>query len=277
MEDIYINQLKEIYKEKGVYYKDEESPLLHESCVSRAICWKSNMTAVNENKIQKPYIGANYKNQLLGVGINLYEHGGWESITHLFRGKEVEEKKEKGAMDFLKNGKKRINFDAKDYGGTLIFHRLAVYATIILEKEIKCDGKYVLSSSGKNIYDDFELLINTTEKIAFVNAVKCSPKGNYSRPTQEMQNICPQLFLFKEILVLKPEFVLILGKTVFYALKSIRINSFSIEEGLCYSRCGSYKMTIDNQTFKGFWVVHPQYRKGGSSLQIAPELFKLRE
>jgi hypothetical protein len=297
MEKIYRDELIKIYKENAVFPSHDEIdldnydklneilPLLHNSCLHREKCWKnigkqdknSGKEKLDYNRISYPYIGEEYKNQVLCIGINLYDWGGWNALKNLFC-------KENGVIKSLEKNKKRMNFGVENYRGTLFFHRLAVYASIILEKELNTDGKTVISQNGKNIYDDFEVLVRTVKKIVFVEAVKCSPKGNRSCPTWEMLTSCPQYFLLKEILVLKPEVILILSKEVLEALKEASnvIHSFSIKDVSYSQRCGFYELGIEGQNFKGFWVIHPTAPKrksfsGGVSTEIACELFKLKK
>ena len=178
-----------------------------------------------------------------------------------------------------------MRFGAENYRGTLFFHRLAVYASIILEKDLEDrHGKSVISRNGKDIHEDFDILVNSVKKIAFLNAVKCSPTGNYSQLTQNMLKICPQHFLLNEILVLKPKFILIMSKEVFDALRVIKsfsdasnlIHSFLIEEKHRLNYCGYCEMTINDQIIKGFWVFHPSRGKGASR-KVASELFTLKQ
>jgi hypothetical protein len=290
MEKIYRDELIKIYKENGIFPPHAEIdintdklndilPLLHKSCLHREKCWKnirnqeknSGKEELDYNRISYPYIGEEYKNQLLCIGINLYEHGKWDALEKLFR-------EEEGVIKSLEKNKKDMNFGVKNYGGTRFFHRLAVYASVILEKNLNTDGKAVISQNGKNIHDDFEVLVSTVKKIAFVEAVKCSPKGNYSTPTEEMLTSCPQHFLLKEILVLKPEVILILSKKVFETLKKASnvIHSFSIKDVSYFQRCGFYELSIEGQNFKGFWIVHPNYRRVSFHI-ITYELYNLKE
>jgi hypothetical protein len=289
MEKIYRDELIKIYKENAVFPSHDEIdldnydklndilPLLHNSCLHHEKCWKKNIgeqdknsgkEKLDYNRISYPYIGEEYKNQLLCIGINLYDWGGWNALENLFC-------EENGVIKSLEKNKKRMNFGVENYRGTLFFHRLAVYASIILEKHLNTYGKTVISQNGKNIYDDFEVLVGTVKKIAFVEAVKCSPKGNRSCPTREMLTFCPQYFLLKEILVLKPEVILILGKEVFEALKEASnvIYSFSIKDVSYSQRCGFYELGVEGQNFKRFWVIHPTAPRGVST-EIACELFK---
>ena len=73
-----ITPLIEIYKKSGVYKEKDDELTLHESCLHREKCWKNRKKqGCKDNKISHPYIGEEYKNQLLGIGKNLYEYGGW--------------------------------------------------------------------------------------------------------------------------------------------------------------------------------------------------------
>ncbi len=261
-----------MYQEDGVFLTKPDEITLHQSCPDRLSCWinENNIkeSGCDWNKIQKPYIGSEYKNILLAIGLNLNEYGGWSSLNNLFNG----ENENLGIIKYLSKGWKKINFGNQNYGGTFIYHRLAVYASIIIEDKICSDGNLVLSPNMINIYEDNIYLSNIMKKIAFVEAVKCSPWWEKSTPTDQMKFNCPKRFLVNEIQILKPQFIILFDKDIFFALKS----TSKIENEYTMQYSNYCKMTINNQAYKIFYIIHPS-AFGGNSRDVALDLFTLKQ
>ncbi len=67
-------------------------------------------------------------------------------------------------------------------------------------------------------------LANALRRIARIQAIKCSPVGGRSSPTDNMVGHCPRQFLRKELEVLRPAVVLAYGKATHAALLGLGDN-----------------------------------------------------
>jgi hypothetical protein len=99
-------------------------------------------------------------------------YGGWKALDELFD-------EEHGVKWALRANKRRMNFKNSAYKGTLIFHRLAVYAHAILHPD---KDPWTVPTPQ---------LADTCDYTAFVEAIKCSPNdGAMCAPIGEMQTKC---------------------------------------------------------------------------------------
>ena len=258
-------ELMQYYCDQNVI-KDNQSSindvLLHESCTFANECWV-NMDEKKRgyNKIQFPYVGAKYltsKTKLLVMGLNLYEHGGWNSL-----------RKDLLNVQFALYKKwKRIRLGnlVENYPGTIFWHRVAVYSSVILKQL----GYHKIKDDLSN---DFDGLANVIDKISFIEAVKCSPHDPNSRsaPTSTMKTNCQKAFLAKEIKVLSPDYLLILGKETLVDNDTIQKEiTLTSSEGNIYF---GY-VSINQEKFRFFQVIHPT-ALGGSDREIIPEFENL--
>ena len=97
-------------------------------------------------------------------------------------------------------------FRNPEYRGTLLFHRLACYVTAIAEA--KKLMKWPSCSDESPPPKDVERALDF---VAYTNHVKCSPKDSRSEPTPEMWKNCGRHILSRELKLLMPEIILILG------------------------------------------------------------------
>jgi len=260
-------KLESFYSKKKFF-----NGLLHESCENAEKCWKRLDIKVKKasewNYFSLPYIGKKYKGELVVVGLNVNKGGGRNLQEIQIRGinnfdkdkihdndkKKYREKYDPGVIESLEEGCKRVKFEKgmekmkEKYGGTLLWHRVAVYSKILL------DGYY------DGIADASKELAEIYERIIFMDAIKCSPDRDRSKPTGEMEKACPDYIFFKELEIIKPKNILIMSKSV---VKMINSEDFP-RKGKNVDRC---KKEIGGESVNVYYVAHPSRVSG-------KELFK---
>jgi|JI10StandDraft_1071094.scaffolds.fasta_scaffold01502_11 hypothetical protein len=249
------------YVEKGVIADNQGSLYagpLYDSCTKCGECWAGLEDRRAEwNKMQIPYVGAKYHGEahrVLVVGLNLNEFGGLFSLIELAM----------NAQFALMNHWQKIRFGLtyKEYRGSIFWHRVALYSAIILSDR-------ELHSFASDVLTDFESLAAAMGKIAFVEAVKCSPwdPNTESQPTSTMKANCIETFLIKEIEEMNPETILIMGKETLLlpASSEVRATASSASGNINF-------MSVDmaGKERRLFKVTHPTAR-GGNSTDIPLE------
>ena len=254
-----IHELEEIYKSKNILI-DDKDVLLHENCIRKDICWNEKLIASrggNWNRISYPYIGENYNGELMCIGLNLNGFGGKEANNELINGNSGNNI---GVKQYLKKGIKKINFGNKkeDYAGTLFWYKIAVYSNIILNNCICPNDNVKLSE----IYS----------KLVFLEAIKCSPKGNKSKPENNMYS-CLDEILMQEIDIIEPKKILLLGSSVsdYFKLKKWVIGKIEFSKS---KKVETFKVLINKRTIDVIKIIHPT-AFGGNSNSIYNELYNL--
>ena len=258
--DKIINELEKLYISKNILI-DSNDVLLHENCIKKDICWNEKSIEKrggNWNRISYPYIGNEYNGDLMCIGLNLNGFGGKNAQIELINGNK---ENNIGVKNYLKKGIKKINFGNKkeDYAGTLFWYKIAVYSNIILNNCI-CPNDYAKLSG---IYN----------KLVFLEAIKCSPYGNKSKPEMNMYSCCLNEILIHEIDILEPKKILLLGNSVSEYLK---INKWVVGE-IKYSKNRKielFKVTIDEKIIDVIKIIHPT-AFGGNSNYIYNELYEI--
>jgi hypothetical protein len=249
-------RLKQFYVENGVLDDNcRDNLLLHEACPDAHACWVDKTLTAQWNRIQCPYIGSKYHlGRILFVGLNLREYGGWHSLLDLFEG-------EHGVKKSLMNKRRRMNFNNHNYRGTLVYHRLSVYAHILLHPE---SDPYSVALTAE--------LADTCDFVAFLEAIKCAPDdGEMCTPIGDMRSRCPSRFLFNEIAILAPQRVVFFDKGAFNLFTNPNNAAVVHSAGGKVSRV---KITFRNHNMEVFRIVHPAAR-GGSSVEIGRALKSL--
>jgi hypothetical protein len=201
-----LQKMEELYKSNGLNCCDEE--LIHEKCIRRKECWTeaSIKERGNEkyNKMSLPYIGDKFKGDLLCIGLNLNNYGGKDAYYNLI------DDEANGVKKLLTDGPRpiRINFNQEDYAGTFLFHRMSVYANIILDR-YKYENDKILSLDDRILYDSRDYLAKIYSELIFLNAIKCSPKYENSTPFEPMYVNCFNNILCEEIKIIKPKNILV--------------------------------------------------------------------
>lgn len=232
---------------------------LQDNCLNCNICWngienrkwddKELEDYFEENdtdttKIYLPWIGDYFESQkLLIIGINMNEYGG----TYAQR-KIVGDWVRSGLLE----GKKRI-LKNDNYAGTFYWYMAPAYASVLIEKK----GSMVVNWNDDGAPNP-KSLSDTLDYFSITNSIKCSPKGEKSKPSSQMWENCLTHILKQEIKILKPTQILILGTTEnFYYFKNKILDQpfdTSIKES------GNFRKgqgTIDNNSVEFYSVIHP--------------------
>jgi hypothetical protein len=182
------NELIEIYKAKGILGEHQEFKPLGDSCKHCDSCWQDIDSKLDKGYgIYLPWIGVHYSSaKIVVLGINLNDIGDLDAQVELA----------KLAKEELNDGKNKI-FKSETYGGTPYWYVLPQYVIHILN----CSGIKVDSLSMALDY------------IAVTTSIKCTIDRERAIPTQNMWNNCPEHILKEEVVVLKPNTILILGKS----------------------------------------------------------------
>lgn len=205
--------VQEIEKQLHDFYKSENifNVPLHTTCKFCNNCWNGienkkrdieNSKEEEKSKIYKPYIGDKYNDfKLLIVGINMNNHGGYEEQKNIA----VE-----ACRLLSEEGLKKLNFGNEEYAGSLYWHRIASYAVVYT------DNAKLTTENWANDAPPEDSIALAFDYFAITNSIKCAPKnlnkGDRSQPTTEMFMNCPSYILKKEIEILKPTKILVLGK-----------------------------------------------------------------
>jgi len=255
---------------------------LHESCKHAEECWKRLDNKAKKapwNYFSLPYIGKEYDGKLLCVAANVNKGGGRNLQEMCIRGikafdtdkerhenDKYGEKYDPGVIESLEKGYKNINFKngmkkmGESYGGTPLWHRIAVYSKILL------DGYY------SNVADDFKELAKIYERIIFMDAIKCSPATIDSSIPGEMEELCPEYIFFKELEIIQPDNILIMYHN---GAKLIRGKYNPIEGSKDFP--GSNKdidycqIKIGEKIVNIYYIVHPTTPRRGNRTGLFKE------
>lgn len=260
------NELKAFYKRIGISGYEKER-LLHEVCPKKNECWTDDereKKGAGWNIFSLPYIGDNYDKSICCIGLNFHEYGGTEALYKLIDG-------EFGAKKLLRQGKIRLKFDSQTYAGTFLFHRMAVYANIILGRYFH-NSKTLVSRNNKELFYDGEELANIFSEMSYLQAIKCSPRGDKSTPIHKMYSTCPNIFLFEELTTIDPVNILVFDKKI----RSMLVARFSGKKTDDQGNICIDKITLNNHNVNLFYITHPQ-SYGGSAKTISHKLCAIIE
>ncbi len=245
--------MKKLKDELTNFYKENKllGVNLRENCKLKKGCWKRLKEKRNSNyHLYPPYIGKKYdQEKIMVVGINMNDFGNTQN-----RNDAVGYLAEK-ALEEIRNGKKKtfINTE-KGYRGSLLWHRLLSFSAILLQT------KGVLSSNQNAKYPTKENLSEAYDYISVTNSIKCSPNKQNSEPSKGMWRNCPDFILKKEISILKPKFLLVLGDENYSFVKKVfSLNNISREGEVRLS-----KFNNDGETVIVIAIAHPASGKGSA-------------
>jgi hypothetical protein len=205
----YLLGLRQLYTELGLLNENGETLPLHTVCKHSGSCWHGAKARVPKETgdragISRPYIGAHYDEaRIVFIGINMNDAGGYLKLQAL-----TEE-----AKTALEQGKKRVNFGMpySEYRGTLLWHRIASYAHILMSGDPTTRSYEPLDSSPTPSQLSLAL-----DYVSITNHVKCSPhdkpKRENSAPTEGMWKYCGAQILRRELAILEPRIVVVLGR-----------------------------------------------------------------
>ncbi|MFB3893672.1 MAG: hypothetical protein ACE15C_16790 [Phycisphaerae bacterium] len=248
---------------------------LHKTCPRCKDCWGAQEVVQSAcfdkwNRISLPYVGPGFAatpKRLLIAGQNLNGDGGLLEVQGLAV----------HALCLLSRGVKKIRFGnpASVYRGSLFWHRMATYSAIVLRSDWEITGNSV-TIGGNNIADNAAILAEAMESIAFLNMIKCSPPDERSKPFQEMWNWCPRTFAYKEIEILDPGTLIVLGKDAIYPLKnSTKIQTTEVDTTGA-GKVSLHLVHFSQRRIPAFNIVHPT-APGGSDGKLISYLAEMVE
>jgi hypothetical protein len=277
----YNKDLKECDEGK-FFYQDSGDFLLHKECEQRKKCWKNAPPGAKDgawwNSFSKPYIGAEYNGGLICVGLNIHKGGGRNIQEAMINGRNqyipgVKKSLSQGTkklVDFHVGMEKFQNTDPdnfkkqygdKLYGGTPLWFRIAVYAKIIL------DGTAADKPSAE--------LASVYDRIIYMDAVKCSPNTDRSKPYSAMADNCFEHIFKNELEIIRPKNILILNHKAASLLNSKYGKGGADFPGV--NRHTNVKtMTIANKQVNVYYVAHSN-AWGVRQTELPGELKKLVE
>lgn len=220
-----------LYDELDVLSADRALPL-DTSCHRCAECW-SPLSAAERPRgesggISVPFVGDHYDRfRTVVLAINMHNYGGLGANWWISR----------GHIQDLADGK-RPNFS---YAVGSILHALH------------------LSQLGRDPMDDPpdpRLAATAWTEAAFAETVKCSPSRPSSTPTDAMLNNCPPLFVKRELEILRPRTVVVMGRSQ-AALRVANALQAKIED----RRPGleRYRTSVAGRDVAMFACNHPSY------------------
>jgi len=276
--DILLDSFRKLYSELGFIDGDGNCLPLHSCCVHGKDCWSGpyesmyRKPADKDAAISRPWVGGQY--QKLGlwvVGINLNECGGEDSLVGL-----VEEARKElggGARKVTFRGLQKESFGDSKYSGTLLWHRVGCYATAFCEAKGIYDKGFDLDG-----YPPPEAVRDAYDYIAYTNHVKCSPNSNNSAPSPGMWEHCGRHVLRKEMALLKPTDILLLGKSdnlTRFQMADILDNPPVFGEEGKNSLVRRAKSSIGGMPVRVFVVPHPAKGVGMKGKEILSDLREL--
>ncbi len=195
------DRLMALYRDLGFVCNAGERLRLQACCANAERCWmgvaKDHMP--DENVISPPWEGQDYRSLgLLVVGINTNNGNFDEDALPWLVQRATEELAHR----------RRVSFGDPDYGGTIFYHRVGACAF-----ELAASAG-LIAQEGERCPDGFPSNIDVSRAyrfLAYTNHVKCTLVGSSGAPTGRMWDICGSHVLRKEIDILRPRYVLVLG------------------------------------------------------------------
>lgn len=199
--------LLDAYVELGLISADQKPVHLPTACPMCTTCWKGASERVPPmgspaSEISGPWIGAEYApGGVLVLLINMNEYGGWDlrqdaevGMRHLGRS---------ARASFLKGA--RLLFGGPGYRGTMVWVGAVSYAASWL-----ADRSDAASAHDADRFSG-AALADAMDRIVITQHIKCSPSGSASAPTPEMWRACGPHVLRKELEILRPGKIIVVG------------------------------------------------------------------
>lgn len=252
------DELDGLYKQLGVLTSSSLPLPLHRSCGHAPVCWQGLESSfptedTNRSAISRPWVGSGYDElRVLVLGINQNNWGGLDALEQLAR----------GAQDRFAAGHKWAHSGMR-------FYRIGCYAAAF--SEAAGLTRPVWGSDGQPSLAHAAQALNMT---AFTNQIKCSPSLNRGRPSEAMWLRCGLHILKREIGILQPRQVLILGKTdnTYHFEREVLGGSFTQFQS--FGLLSTYIGSLDGLQFAVHVVPHPSAR-GGQDRAIIDDLRRL--
>lgn len=246
------NELDNLYNDLNILH---QSPM--HNCSHRHTCWAEVEEERRENcdwGIYTPFIGSNYDaGRVLALGINMNGFGDADA----------EDKLAKLAIDEIMLGRVRT-FAKSGYRGSLFWHRLLSYSALLLR------AVRIIPTPTDRPYPPKEELKSALDYIAVTNSIKCAPSGKNSQPLPAMWLHCPQHILLREVEILRPRFIVVLGVYNYLWVKDLFQASNEVRQGeisLSFGRRADASVSI-------IGIPHPSSSQG-TSLRRMDELEQL--
>jgi len=249
---------KKMYSTLGLIDNNGAILTLHSDCPKCNSCWKNIQERKPGNDgfwtVTRPWVGKKYSElKLLVIGINMNEYGSYEGAINL-----IDWTKEE-----IGSGKIKM-FVSDTYKGTFLFHRMGSYITAFVEKA------NLLNRTWKGHYPIPNDIVYSLDYISYTNHIKCSPIGKKSKPTAQMWENCGKYILQKEIELLEPNKILVLGNSdnFYYLNENVLDNKISLK---WKGKVGIGNGFVNNKKVEITVVPHPA-SFGGNSSEIMNDL-----
>ncbi|WP_126429113.1 uracil-DNA glycosylase family protein [Brevibacillus marinus] len=253
------HHLMQMYTHLGVVSNNTPLPLC-ETCNHHQDCWQGyehrkplDQDNIHWSHVCLPWIGEKYNTfRIVVIGINPYESGGLDFFRVLIP----------QAKEEMARGKIKVRFNNPTYAGTILWHRIGLYASQTILKFVDEDDPLTFPELSH---------IDAYDWIAFTNHVKCSPTGDRSQPSRAMWENCHSI-LKEELRILNPKilFVLGTGDNIFYLRKNVLDENPLFIDETKFVRIFLGK--LHGRTVGIINVPHPTAPARGASPQISRDL-----
>ncbi len=242
----YEKQFRNLYRQRKIF-KYNDPLALHLTCERKNLCWCENGIKRTPHgtyqSITRPYVGKYYEQtRVLVLGENHRDNTEYHSAGYLkYFSSQIKGIRNKGfyaeeywigmtSMFIQQTQDKKLK---KRWGGTAVFTGLLTYC-------VKLVGTLGLVKviTGNISTSDEQCKIG--DYIAWTQSVKCNPeetgdkKTKRNTPTKGMWNNCPEHILLKELDILKPKYILVLG------LKNYHHIQMLLEKKIGYAQVSSH-------------------------------------
>lgn len=219
-------QTEALFAELGLIDESGTARPAYQYCAHAGRCWAGmeDRTAPQNHPQwaypSYPYIGRLYAakmSRILVLGINTNEGGGLNYNSEIVKDARYwlgEEKQVRVTFGYKFN-------DGRPYRGSYLWHRMACYARAA-RKALDCnDDLFSYKDNNEDIQSEYE-------HFAFMNHVKCSPTGERSKPSRAMWENCGKHILERELEILNPDVVIVLGisDNLYYLEHNVLAGSF---------------------------------------------------
>lgn len=241
-----LARLSAIYEEAGVLDKRGRALALHSNCPSKDSCWARGhgrepvSTKLHgpceDGSIFWPWIGREYRPGggvcVLALNIN-HQGGDWSGLVEEFAINKWQEQE-------MHTGNKH------PFGHSEFAYGSMTAVAAVLDS---IDGRPVRTDRAP------EELAPYFDRVARLQSVKCSPSENRSNPGKmrnDMLRQCPPRFLARELKVLRPRYLLVLGNDAWDAIHKLGFGTMS------YNRSGIRSvLTVERRCMEVIWAPHP--------------------
>jgi hypothetical protein len=203
---MFEDEFRKLYTQLGFIAENGNHLPLFEVCNHAERCWNrvgdERRPLQNESGISAPWVGRKYNELgLLVIGINTNDAGGEGALTNL-----VERAREKLLDDPLR----RLVFADRQHGyrGSLFYHRAGSCAFEFAKSAKLLEEPSEMSPDGFPCNGD---IAHAYDYVTYTNHIKCTLRGDRGRPTHQMWEMCGGHVLAREVSILQPRYILILG------------------------------------------------------------------